>query len=192
MEPRGKRFFDSVCPDLPVLHVADQDICAELAANLSSQTVGTSAFSAEKIASMIVGSQHLRRIALNHSDDINRILNGFGAEIMERAKHEFLAEMACTSDEAVAMHSIRRLRGRSCLAVPSAPWRPGARGHQDRAGGAPAVRTRTSAAARRRPRRGATARDPRDRRLLAQPCTVPGRGRRARTAQRARLRFPSA
>ena len=94
MDPRGKKFFDSVCPDLPVLHGADQDIFAELAANLTSQTVGTSAFSAEKIASMIVGSQHLRRIAIKHSDDINSILNGHGAEVMARAKQEFLAEMA--------------------------------------------------------------------------------------------------
>ena len=117
MDPRGKRFFDSVCPDLPVLQEADQDICAELAVNLTNQTVGTSAFSAEKIASMIVGSQHLRRIAMKHSDDINSILNGHGAEVMERAKQEFLAEMARASDDADAMLAIRRWRGRSCLAV---------------------------------------------------------------------------
>ncbi len=117
MDPCGKKIFDSVCPDLPVLHGADQDICAELAANLTSQTVGTSAFSAEKIASMIVGSQHLRRIAIKHSDDINSILNGHGAEVMANAKQEFLAEMAGASDDADAMLAIRRWRGRSCLAV---------------------------------------------------------------------------
>ena len=33
---------------------------------------------------MIVGSQHLRRLAMKHSDDINSILNGHGAEVMER------------------------------------------------------------------------------------------------------------
>ena len=117
MDPHSKRFFDSVCPDLPVLQRADQDICAELATNLTGQTVGTSAFSAEKIASMIVGSQHLRRLALKHSDDINSILNGHGAKVMARAKQEFLAEMARTFNEADAMIAIRRWRGRSCLAV---------------------------------------------------------------------------
>ena len=117
MDLRGERFFDSVCPDLPVLHVADQDICAELAAILTSQTVGTSAFSAEKIASMIVGSQHLRRIAIKHSNDINSILNDHGAEVMANAKQDFLAEMAHASDDADAMLAIRRWRGRSCLAV---------------------------------------------------------------------------
>ena len=117
MDSRGERFFDSVCPDMPILHGADQDIYAELAANLTSQTVGTPAFSAEKIASMIVGSQHLRRIALKHSDDINSILNGHGADVMARAKQEFLAEMERASDDAGAMLAIRRWRGRSCLAV---------------------------------------------------------------------------
>lgn len=117
MDSRGERFFDSVCPDMPILHGADQDIYAELAANLTSQTVGTPAFSAEKIASMIVGSQHLRRIALKHSDDINSILNGHGAEVVARAKQDFLAEMERASDDAGAMLAIRRWRGRSCLAV---------------------------------------------------------------------------
>ena len=117
MDPRRKRFFDPVCPDLPILREADQNICAELAANLTSQKVGTSAFSAERIASMIVGSQHLRRIALKHSDDINSILNGQGFEVMACAKKEFLAEMARASDAANAMLAIRRWRGRSCLTV---------------------------------------------------------------------------
>ena len=100
MDRRGKRFFDAVCPALPVLREMNQDICAELAANLTNQTVGTSTFSAEKIASMIVGSQHLRRIALKHSDDINSILNGYGAKVMASAKKEFLTEMARASDSA--------------------------------------------------------------------------------------------
>ena len=117
MDPRGKRFFDPVCPDLPVLQRVDQDICAELAAHLTSLTVGTSAFSAEKIASMIVGSHHLRRLALKHSDDINNILNDNESGVMARAKKEFLAEMALASDNASAMLAIRRWRGRSCLAV---------------------------------------------------------------------------
>ena len=117
MDPRGKRFFDSVCPDLPVLKEINRDICAELAGNLTNQTVGTSTFSAEKIASMIVGSQHLRLIALKHSDDINSILNGYGAKVIANARKEFLAEMARASDSASAMLAIRRWRGRSCLAV---------------------------------------------------------------------------
>ena len=75
MDPSSKRFFDSICPNLPVLHGADQDIFAELAANLTSQTVSTSAFSAEKIAGMIVGSQHLRRLAIKHGDEINSIMS---------------------------------------------------------------------------------------------------------------------
>ena len=82
-----------------------------------SQTVGTTAFSAEKIARMIVGSQHLRRLALKHSDDVNSILNGQGSKVMACAKQEFLAEMARASDKASAMLAIRRWRGRSCLAV---------------------------------------------------------------------------
>ena len=117
MDPHGKKFFDSVCPNLPVLHRGDRNIFAELATNLTSQTVGTSAFSAEKIASMIVGSQHLRRIAIKHSDEINSILSGHGTEVIARAKQEFLAEMAGASDDADAMLAIRRWRGRSCLAV---------------------------------------------------------------------------
>ena len=117
MDPHGKKFFDAVCPGLPVLREADQNICAELAANMTSQKVGTSAFSAEKIASMIVGSQHLRRLALKHNDDINSILNGHGTEVIGRAKEEFLAEIAWASNDADAMLAIRRWRGRSCLAV---------------------------------------------------------------------------
>ena len=89
MHPRDERFFDLVCPDLPVLRRVDQDICAEIADNLTRKTVGTSKFSAEKIASMIVNSQHLRRIALKHSYDINGILDGHGAEIIARAKEDF-------------------------------------------------------------------------------------------------------
>ena len=92
MDSRGKRFFDSVCPDFPVLQEADQDICAEVAVNLTSKTVGTTAFSAEKIARMIVGSQHLRRLAMTHSGDINSILNGW-SKVMER-RTGILAEMA--------------------------------------------------------------------------------------------------
>ena len=121
MNPRGKRFFDTVCPDLPVLKEMNQDICAELAANLTNQTVGTSAFSAEKIASMIVGSQHLRRIALKHSDDINTILDGYGAKVMASAKG-VLAEMARASDSASAMLAIRRWRpqlSRRCTKRPA-------------------------------------------------------------------------
>ena len=117
MDSRGKRFFDSVCPNLPVLQDEDQDICAELSTNLASQTVGTSAFSAEKVTSMIVGSQHLRRLAMKYSDDINSILNGHGAEVIAHAKGEFLAEMGRASDDADAMRAIRCWRGRSCLAV---------------------------------------------------------------------------
>jgi glutamate-ammonia-ligase adenylyltransferase len=115
MEPHGNRYFDPVCPDMPVLHVADQEICAELTAKLTSQSIGTTAFSAQKIASMIVGSQHLRRLAVKYSDDINSILNGHGAAVMARAEQEFLSEMARASDDAGAMLAIRRWRGRSCL-----------------------------------------------------------------------------
>ena len=64
MEPHGNSYFDTVCPDMPVLHTADQEICAELSAKLTSQSIGTTAFSAQKIATMIVGSQHLRRLAV--------------------------------------------------------------------------------------------------------------------------------
>ena len=49
MDPRGKKFFDSVCPDFPVLLEADQDVCAEVAVNLTSKTVGTTAFALKKL-----------------------------------------------------------------------------------------------------------------------------------------------
>ena len=38
---------------------------------------------------MIVGSQHLRRLAVKHIDDINSILNGHGVEVMARAERNF-------------------------------------------------------------------------------------------------------
>ena len=94
MEPLGNRYFDPICPDIPVLHATDQEICAELTAKLTSQSIGTNAFSAQKIASMIVGSQHLRRLAVKYSDDINSILNCHGAAVMARAEQEFLSEMS--------------------------------------------------------------------------------------------------
>ena len=115
MEPHGNRYFDPVCPGTPVLHAADQEICAELATKLTSRSIGTIAFSAQKIASMIVGSQHLRRLAVKYSDDINSILNGHGAAVIARAEQEFLSEMQRASDDANAMLAIRRWRGRSCL-----------------------------------------------------------------------------
>ena len=117
MEPPGNKYFDPVCPDMPVLHAADQEICAELTAKLTSQSIGTAAFSAQKIASMIVGSQHLRRLAVQYIDDINSILNGHGAEVMARVEQEFLSEMERASGDADAMLAIRRWRGRSCLTV---------------------------------------------------------------------------
>ena len=117
MEPQSNRYFDQVCPNTPVLNAADQEICTELAAKLASQSIGTTAFSAQKIASMIVGSQHLRRLAVKYSDDINSILNGHGSAVMARAEQEFLSEMARASDDASAMLAIRRWRGRSCLTV---------------------------------------------------------------------------
>ena len=93
MEQHGNRYFDRVCPDMPVLHAADQEICSELKAKLTSQSIGTTTFSAQKIASTIVGSQHLRRLAVKYSDDINSILNCHGATVMARAEQEFLSEM---------------------------------------------------------------------------------------------------
>ena len=84
MEPHGYRYFDPVCPEMPILNAADQEICAELTTKLTSQSIGNTAFSAQKIASMIVGSQHLRRLAVKYSDDINSILNGHGAAVMAR------------------------------------------------------------------------------------------------------------
>ena len=115
MDPHGNRYFDPICPGVPVLHAADQEICAELTAKLTSQSIGTTVFSAQKIASMIVGSQHLRRLAMKYSDDINSILNGHGSAVMERAEQEFLSEMQRATDDANAMLAIRRWRGRSCL-----------------------------------------------------------------------------
>ena len=94
MEPHGNRYFDPVAQTCQVLHVADQEICAELAAKLTSQSIGTTTFSAQKIASMVVGSQHLRRLAVKYSDDINSILNGHGAAVMARAEQEFLSRNA--------------------------------------------------------------------------------------------------
>ena len=117
MDPHRKRYFDPVCPKLPILHADDQEICAELVANLTNQSVGTTVFSTEAIASMIAGSQHLRRIAVKHSGDINSILVGNGAEVMTRAEQEFLFEMEHACDDASAMRAIRRWRSRSCLTV---------------------------------------------------------------------------
>ena len=106
MSARGKRYFDSICPDMPVLHRNDHQICAELAARLTHQTIGNPPFGAETIASMIAGSQHLRRLALKHSKDIRSILNSRGAG-QRRAPSGVFDEMALASDDAAAMKAIR-------------------------------------------------------------------------------------
>ena len=74
MDTRQNRFFDPVCPALPVLHADDQQICAELADSLASHGVGTADFDSTMIASMLIGSQHLRWLALKYHADINDIL----------------------------------------------------------------------------------------------------------------------
>ena len=44
MDTQQNRFFDPVCPALPVLHADDQQISAELADSLASHGVGTADF----------------------------------------------------------------------------------------------------------------------------------------------------
>ena len=117
MDTRQNRFFDPVCPALPVLHADDQQICAELADSLASHGVGTADFDSTMIASMLIGSQHLRRLALKYHADINDILAGQGADVMARAEQDFRDEMDKASTESDAMMAIRRWRGRSCLTV---------------------------------------------------------------------------
>ena len=117
MNTRQNRFFDPVCPALPVLHADDQQICAELADSLASHGVGTADFDSKMIASMLIGSQHLRRLALKYHADINDILAGQGSDVMARAEQDFRNEMDKASTESDAMMAIRRWRGRSCLTV---------------------------------------------------------------------------
>ena len=93
MDTRQNRFFDPVCPALPVLHADDQQICAELADSLASHGVGTADFDSTIIASMLIGSQHLRRLALKYHADINDILAGQGSDVMARAEQDFRGEM---------------------------------------------------------------------------------------------------
>ena len=117
MDHQTTLFYDNVCPALPVADTADHDTVTELAKTLDSRGAGSPQFSPSQIASMVMPSQHLRRLIVKYSDDINAILDGAGATVITAAEQAFLQQMATASTEADALAALRQWRGRSALTV---------------------------------------------------------------------------
>ena len=114
-------YFDQICPNLPRAEPATKAVRDDFAANFAKKwpdhKIMQSGYSLYDLATMLVASPYLQRLALRHGDDVNAALGGDADKQIAIAKASFIAAMQSANDEAAAMQAIRIWRERSALAV---------------------------------------------------------------------------
>ena len=114
-------YFDQICPDLPRAEPATKAVRDDFAANFAKKwpdhKTMHSGYSLDDLATMLVASPYLQRLALRHGNDVCAALAGDADQQFAIAKTSFIDAMQTANDEAAVMRAIRIWRERSALAV---------------------------------------------------------------------------
>ncbi|MGB1900393.1 MAG: hypothetical protein ACPHOZ_04135, partial [Candidatus Puniceispirillaceae bacterium] len=114
-------YFDRIYPNLPIADPANQAVRNDFAAAFTQKwpesTLSQSGDGSNDLATMLVTSQYLQRLALRHGEDVGPCLNGQTANQINVAKTHFITSMQSAGDDKAALRAIRIWRGRTALMV---------------------------------------------------------------------------
>ncbi|MFL2841747.1 MAG: hypothetical protein ACJ0BH_03610, partial [Candidatus Puniceispirillaceae bacterium] len=114
-------YFDQIYPNLPIADPANQAVRNDFAATFTQKwpesTLSQSSDGSNDLATMLVTSQYLQRLALRHGEDVGPCLNGQTANQINVAKTHFITSMQSAGDDKAALRAIRIWRGRTALMV---------------------------------------------------------------------------
>ena len=114
-------YYDQVCPRLPFVDPQTKairdDFVKTLVEKWPDNGLQNTRFSADKLATMLLSSPYLQRLALRHGDIIASCLSGHTEQQIDRAKATFTQELNKASNDDDAMHAIRTWREKSALLI---------------------------------------------------------------------------